>query len=121
MTEEERIEIEWEHLPYRVENVLKLHGIQNIDQLVKLSTRELLQWRNFGKKSINDIRRYLAKYDLSLKDETVNPDVQKMILKDIPAILDKIRTQVEDSCRELRYLSFKLEQISTEARNLDKR
>lgn len=121
MNEDKRLEIDWSHLPYRVENVLKIHGIEYIDQLVQLSSRQLLEWRNFGKKSINDIRRYLAKNNLSLKDETINPDVQKMILKDIPAILDKIRTQVEDSCRELRYLSFKLEQISTEARNLEKK
>lgn len=111
-----RIELCYSELSIRTTNALRLNGIYYVDELPKLSSREIIGWRNCGKKSLDDIRSFLAKRDLSLKDESINPDVQNMILKDLPGILDNIRKQVEEAVAEMRYFSFKLEQIATETK-----
>ncbi len=108
----ERVRLLHSELSVRATRALMAAGIEYVDELPNLSSREILKWRNFGKKSLDAIREFLAKNNLSLKDETVNPDIQQMILKDLPEILNHIRRQVDEAIQELRYFSFKLEQIS---------
>ena len=52
----------------RTVNCLKSAGIETIEQLIERTPKELLAIRNFGKKSLQEVKRKLAEYDLSLKE-----------------------------------------------------
>lgn len=121
MPEGERIEIEWEYLSVRANNALKKQGIGYIDQLTNFTRKEVLKWKNIGKVTVNEIHRFLAKYGLSFKDECINPEIEKILHKESAAILEKIKTQIKDSWKELEDLRFKIKQISTDDKSFKKR
>ncbi|MGV9195637.1 DNA-directed RNA polymerase subunit alpha [Arcanobacterium canis] len=56
------------NLPARSQNCLQREGIHTIGELVQRSEADLLDIRNFGAKSIEDVKDELAKLDLHLKD-----------------------------------------------------
>lgn len=56
------------NLPARSQNCLQREGIETIGQLILRSEADLLDIRNFGAKSIEDVKDELAKFDLRLKD-----------------------------------------------------
>lgn len=56
------------NLPARSQNCLQREGIETIGQLILRSEADLLDIRNFGAKSIEDVKDELAKLDLRLKD-----------------------------------------------------
>lgn len=58
--------IEHLQLTLRTENALKSQNIRNIDSLVKESYRELFEYPNLGKKSLNEIIHALDKLSLKL-------------------------------------------------------
>jgi DNA-directed RNA polymerase subunit alpha len=53
----------------RSRNCLKRANIKTIGELTKLSADDLLSIKNFGRKSLTEIREKLRKYGLSLKGE----------------------------------------------------
>jgi len=53
-------------LPVRSQNTLKTAGITTIRELVVYTESELLKFRNFGRKSLNEIKQILAEMGLSL-------------------------------------------------------
>lgn len=55
-------------LPARSQNCLQREGIHTIGELILRSEADLLDIRNFGAKSIEDVKDELAKLDLRLKD-----------------------------------------------------
>src|SRR5687767_12010514 len=60
-------------LPQRAFNSLKRHGITKVGQLLQTPDEELLRMRNFGKKSLDEIKERLALRGLieaPVKDET---------------------------------------------------
>ena len=56
------------NLPARSQNCLQREGIRTIGELIQRSEADLLDIRNFGAKSIEDVKDELAKLDLRLKD-----------------------------------------------------
>ena len=56
------------NLPARSQNCLQREGIHTIGELVQRSEADLLDIRNFGAKSIEDVKDELAKLELHLKD-----------------------------------------------------
>ncbi len=56
------------NLPARSQNCLQREGIHTIGELIQRSEADLLDIRNFGAKSIEDVKDELAKLDLRLKD-----------------------------------------------------
>ena len=54
--------------PARSKNCLQREGIHTIGELIQRSEADLLDIRNFGAKSIEDVKDELAKLDLRLKD-----------------------------------------------------
>lgn len=56
------------NLPARSQNCLQREGIQTIGELIQRSEADLLDIRNFGAKSIEDVKEELAKLGLHLKD-----------------------------------------------------
>jgi DNA-directed RNA polymerase subunit alpha len=57
----------------RTYNCLKKAGILTIADLVRYNEEELMQIRNFGRKSLDEVRERLAIYGLHLKGETALP------------------------------------------------
>nr|WP_076389806.1 DNA-directed RNA polymerase subunit alpha [Vaginimicrobium propionicum] len=55
-------------LSVRSYNCLKREGIHTVGELVSRSEQDLLDIRNFGTKSIDEVKQRLAEMDLSLKD-----------------------------------------------------
>lgn len=64
--------IEELNLPSRSYNCLKREGIHTVGELVVRSEADLLDIRNFGAKSIGDIKEKLAELGLSLKDSPMD-------------------------------------------------
>jgi DNA-directed RNA polymerase subunit alpha len=63
-------------LSVRGYNCLKNAGIQTIGELVQKTEAEMLKTKNFGRKSLNEIKEMLAQMGLSLGmriDESGNP------------------------------------------------
>src|SRR6266851_1999467 len=64
-------------LPQRAFNSLKRHGITKVGQLLQTPDEELLRMRNFGKKSLDEIKERLAARGLiepPVRDETISDD-----------------------------------------------
>ncbi len=55
-------------------NCLKKANIKTVRELVSFSTEELMKFKNFGAKSLTEVREKLAEYKLSLKGEEVKSE-----------------------------------------------
>jgi DNA-directed RNA polymerase subunit alpha len=66
-------------LTVRSYNCLKREGIHTVSELVSRSEQDLLDIRNFGSKSIEEVKEKLAEMGLSLKDSTPGFDPLKAI------------------------------------------
>ena len=55
-------------LSVRSYNCLKREGINNVSELVALSETQLMNIRNFGQKSVDEVKDKLVELGLSLKD-----------------------------------------------------
>lgn len=53
----------------RSRNCLEIGNIKTLGQLADISIEELMQIKNFGKKSLTEIREKLSQYGLKLKDD----------------------------------------------------
>ena len=53
----------------RIYNTFKWLDIETVGDLIKYSAQDLLKMRNFGKKSLNKVRCWLASFDLKLKGD----------------------------------------------------
>src|SRR4029079_15193831 len=65
-------------LPQRAFNSLKRHGITKVGQLLQTPDEELLRMRNFGKKSLDEIKERLAARGLieaPVRDENATDDL----------------------------------------------
>jgi DNA-directed RNA polymerase subunit alpha len=82
-------------LPQRAFNSLKRHGITKVGQLLQTPDEELLRMRNFGKKSLDEIKERLAARGLieaPVRDESENGTVEDV--EDL--------TEADDEVDELR-------------------
>lgn len=74
LDEELATPIEQMELSIRSYNCLKREGIHTIGELVARSEADLLDIRNFGAKSIDEVKAKLEEMSLSLKDGTIDFD-----------------------------------------------
>jgi hypothetical protein len=116
----DRIELEYCHLSYRAVSVLKYHGIIYLDQLVQCSAGQLLSFKNFGKKSLKDVREFLEKEHLCLRNDELKPLEKKIILHDVPQILEHIQKQIHKSkCEFMHFTILVMDAINEMKRKLD--
>ncbi|MGH7708410.1 MAG: DNA-directed RNA polymerase subunit alpha [Vulcanimicrobiaceae bacterium] len=66
-TSEWDIPVETLNLSVRSFNCLKRAGISKVSELLDLSEDEIIKMRNFGKKSLDEIKQVLAERDLALR------------------------------------------------------
>lgn len=78
--------IETLNLQSRSFNALRRRGILTVGELVAHSEADLLDIRNFGTKSIEEIKEALAGLGMALKDSQVPPSEGGSIFSDTPAI-----------------------------------
>ncbi|MDR0416615.1 MAG: DNA-directed RNA polymerase subunit alpha [Propionibacteriaceae bacterium] len=62
------------HLTVRSYNCLKREGIHTVSELVSRSEQDLMDIRNFGQKSIDEVTQKLGEFGLSLKDSVAGLD-----------------------------------------------
>ncbi|MDR0417756.1 MAG: DNA-directed RNA polymerase subunit alpha [Propionibacteriaceae bacterium] len=62
------------HLTVRSYNCLKREGIHTVSELVSRSEQDLMDIRNFGQKSIDEVTQKLGEFGLSLKDSASGLD-----------------------------------------------
>ncbi|KAF0134260.1 MAG: DNA-directed RNA polymerase alpha subunit [Candidatus Saganbacteria bacterium] len=55
-------------------NCLKKANIKTIKELISFSMEELIKFKNFGTKSLNEVREKLTEYKLSLKGEEIKSE-----------------------------------------------
>lgn len=109
--EDQEISIETIYFSMRTLNVLKHNGVKTLKQLCELTSKDVLEFRNMGKRSLRELREKLAEYALSLKDETVDLDVKKTLIHDLPIALRKIGLQVDQVRRDLNWFRDKIDQL----------
>lgn len=91
----QRIEIEVLELSTRSLNVLSERNICYVDELEQITCEDMLSWRNVGRKSIREIRKELARYGTSLKNDYVASSKEdKEIIENIPKLISEIRLEV---------------------------
>lgn len=62
----------------RTENALERGGVTTLTELAALNYRQLLEFRNFGHTSLQNVRAMLACHHMSLKGEGEEPSVQEI-------------------------------------------
>jgi len=105
----------------RTQTVLRSAGIRTLKDLTDFTSRTLLQWRGLGKKGLDEIREKLAFHGLSLRDETIDPDIKNIILKELPEALKEIKKKVDEMQRDIGYFSYKIEQVARSAEKTNKK
>jgi len=63
------VSIDYLELSSRVSNMLEIKGILTIGQLIQKRSADLLSFRNFGPRSLEEIRQQLSRFDLYLRDD----------------------------------------------------
>ncbi|MEW6103080.1 MAG: DNA-directed RNA polymerase subunit alpha [bacterium] len=85
----------------RASNCLRLAGIIRIGDIAKMEEQELLKMKNFGRKSLTEVKEKLAEYSLTLSmpgvDELLEPLSEEEIQKAKEGIIKKDETQEEIS------------------------
>lgn len=66
-------------LSVRAQNCLKQHGVKRVLDLVNMPEDEVLRIKNFGRKSLNEVREAIEGYDLSFGMGIKEEDVQAML------------------------------------------
>jgi len=79
-------------LSVRAKNCLNSAGIRLLGELVQKTDSELLQYRNFGRKSLEDIKKKLAGMELSL-GMTLHEDVATALERRLAALDGDTETQ----------------------------
>lgn len=85
-------------LSVRAYNCLRAANIKSIGELVGKTESEMLKYRNFGKKSLNEIKDVLEKYGLGLGMDVTRASQQPGELSEtqIPAMLEADLDEEED-------------------------
>ena len=68
MSDDLRLPIEELNLSVRSYNCLKREGVNNVGELVQKTEQELTDIRNFGQKSIDEVKEKLDELGLSLRE-----------------------------------------------------
>ena len=58
-----------EEITVRVANFLIRKGINNFEDLSNVTQKEVMEWHNLGRKSLEEILRLMKKYNVEFKNE----------------------------------------------------
>lgn len=111
-----KVKIPYNDLSVRVCNALNINNIVYMDQLLNLTSKELLKLDNFGQKSLNEIRFFLRDKGLALKDEYNG--ISPIFLGNISEAIEKIVRESDEAIEKLNFLSFKLDVINIKLKRL---
>jgi hypothetical protein len=110
--EDKRISIDVLELSIRCLNQLSAQAINYIDQLENITAEEMISWRNIGRSTIREIRKELARYGTSLKNDYVASSKEdKQVIENIPKLILEIRWEVGRLERMVRRLYETLDKL----------
>lgn len=93
--EDKRIDIDVLELSIRTLNALSARNICYVDELEQITCEEMISWRNVGRSTIREIRKELARYGTSLKNDYVASSKEdKEIIENIPKLICDIKWEV---------------------------
>ena len=84
------------NLSVRVRNCFRAHKISLVNDLITKTEEELLSYRNFGKTSLKEVKRFLVEYGLSLNERNHNLITPKVISKGNALLLQKLQAPIEE-------------------------
>jgi DNA-directed RNA polymerase alpha subunit len=58
-----------EEITVRAANFLIRKGINNFEDLSNVTQKEVMEWHNLGRKSLEEILRLMKKYNVKFKNE----------------------------------------------------
>ena len=58
-----------EEITVRAANFLIRKGINNFEDLSNVTQKEVMEWHNLGRKSLEEILRLMKKYNVEFKNE----------------------------------------------------
>ena len=61
--------IDDEEITVRAANFLIRKGINNFEDLSNVTQKEVMEWHNLGRKSLEEILRLMKKYNVKFKNE----------------------------------------------------
>ncbi len=83
-----------------------------LDEWSTVTAEEVLSMRNVGKKSLRELRKFLAMYGICLKDDIIfDQEADKKLLVDVPNQIKEMTNLIRDVERRLRLLTCKLEEL----------
>lgn len=107
-----------ENFSSRLIHLLENNEIHDLDDLRNLTPKEILSWRNSGKKCLNEIRFFLIDKGFSLKNDIYNPEFMEKIstgmLKKL-CILERITSGI---CNRIMNLTEDLQKLKKITENL---
>ena len=53
----------------RTYNILVRNGIENIEDLAKISSEGIMKWTNLGRRSLEEVLQLMKKHNVSFADE----------------------------------------------------
>lgn len=53
----------------RAYNILVRNGIENVEDLAKIPSEEIMKWTNLGRRSLEEVLRLMKKYNVSFADQ----------------------------------------------------
>lgn len=53
----------------RAYNILVRNGIENVEDLSKISSEEIMRWSNLGRRSLEEVLQLMKKYNVSFAEQ----------------------------------------------------
>ncbi len=115
---DQRISIDDCEMSIGLYNVLKNCNIHYLDEFLNLETRNILIWKNFGKKRLAEIKTILKIHGLRLKDEPSPHEIKIKYISKLPnkvalllKSLSRVNHLLEKLQRELIEITWNEEEI----------
>jgi len=119
-TSEWDIPVETLNLSVRSFNCLKRAGISKVSELLDMSEDEIIKMRNFGKKSLDEIKQVLSERGLALRGALCLPTMPHQIAKKRLSRPDGARKALLRSLATSFFKHEKIETTTTKAKEITK-
>lgn len=98
--------------PNRLLSIFYENSITYVDELTTFTSLDILQWRKVSRGTLRDIRKILAGYGYSLKDDMLfDTESEKKIIQDMPNHINEISHSLRELERKIRWISKQLDEL----------
>ena len=83
-----------------------------LDEWSNVTAQEVLEYRNVGKKTLRELRKFLAMYGITLKGDIVfDNEAEKKLIMDMPTHIKEMESLLREVDRRLRWVTLKLDEL----------